>query len=92
MPASAAMEGVSNRAGFAIHLQQTRIGGVESGEHVHQGGFAGAVLAQQRVDLAPFKRESRAQQSRARSKAFLNSREPDSELAYFIEPFTLDTR
>ena len=40
--------------GLAVDDDLALVGGVEPVEHVHQGGFAGAVLAQQGVDLAGF--------------------------------------
>jgi hypothetical protein len=37
---------------LAVHQDATLVGAQQAEQHVHQGGLAGAVLAQQGVDLA----------------------------------------
>ena len=51
-PAAIASRGEPNATGAPVDEDLALVGPVEPGEDVHQGALAGAVLAEQRVDLA----------------------------------------
>ncbi len=52
MPAAIASPGPLKLTGFAVEQDLALVGLVQPVEHVHQGRLAGAVLAEQAVDLA----------------------------------------
>ena len=52
MPAFIAACGLANATGSPSHSIVARVGLVHPGEHLDQGGLAGAVLAEQAVHLA----------------------------------------
>ena len=51
MPARIAAVGLASRTGRAVEQHLARVGLVGAGEHLDQGGLAGAVLAEQAVHL-----------------------------------------
>ena len=66
IPASSASRGDWNSAGLPVELELALVGAVEAGEDVRQRALAGAVLAEQGVDLADERLEVDARRSRAR--------------------------
>ena len=52
MPAAIASRGEPKATGSAVEQDLAGVGPVQPGQDVHQRALAGAVLAEQRVDLA----------------------------------------
>ena len=63
MPAACAARGSAKRTGCAVEQHFASVGREDAGEDVHQRRLAGAVLAEQRVNLAALEVEIDAAQS-----------------------------
>jgi len=68
--ASPGVAGTGRGVGPAVHQHRSAIGPHGSGEDVHQGALARAVLSDQRVHLARLQREIHAVQRRGGPESF----------------------